>query len=130
MKRLQLSQVSPGEQVHSGISQTESTSSAVLMTKVAEISGKKSSKFLSRKSTLSTERLTSKSMEVKSAKLLQQLDRHPCADESADKSMKECVDVTASSAGESSHMRLRLEPIRAQIISYLTLLRKMTTNHP
>jgi hypothetical protein len=116
--------------VLSGISQTESTSSVVLMTKVAEISSKKASTFLSRKSTSSTERLTSKTMEVKSAKLLQPPDRHPCADESADKCKKECVDVTASSAGESSHMRLRLEPIRAQIISYLTLLRKMTTNHP
>lgn len=124
--RLQLSQVSPGEQVHSGISQAESISVA----KGAEISKKKSSKFLSKKSASSTERLTSILMEIKSVKLLQPHDRHPCADESVDKSVKECVDMTASSSVESSHMRLRLEPIRAQIISYLTLLRKMTTNHP
>jgi hypothetical protein len=124
MKRLQLSQVSPGEQVQNGIAQTESTSSAVLMAKVEEINSKKSSKFLSKRSPSSTERLTSKLIENKSARLPQPLDRHQYGDESADKS------VTASSAGESSHMRLRLEPIRAQIISYLTLLRKMTTNHP
>lgn len=130
MKRLQLSQVSPGEQVQSGIPQTESTSRGVSAAKVGEISSNKSSKFLSKKSPLPTERVTSKLTEIKSSKLLQPLDRHPCADGSTAKSVKECVDVTASSAVESSHVRLRLEPIRAQIISYLTLLRKMTTNHP
>ena len=31
---------------------------------------------------------------------------------------------------EKNHMRVNLEPIRAQFMSYLSLLKKMTINHP
>ena len=40
------------------------------------------------------------------------------------------TEITNTPSADQSRLRLSLEPIRAQIVSYLILLRKMTTDHP
>ena len=123
--------------MHDRNSQAVSTSNANPLAKVTEISGNKASKISSKRSGSSTEKLTSKLIEITSPKLLQPLDSPPRCGDSIDKSSSRVLqpqdkyaDLAATPAATSSHMRRSLEPIRTQIITYLTLLRKMTTNHP
>ena len=90
-------------------------------------------------------KLTTKLLESKLAKLIRPSNsRSSVPDEyddladlkGIDCSTKEDLVTTSStevmtiSSSESSHSRLNLEPIKMQIMSYIKLLRKMSTNHP
>lgn len=88
----------------------------------------------SRKS--STSAITTKLLETSLAKLVgQSHSEHPANKELSGKdgdhaSAPSIADHSHVEPNHVHHLRISLEPIRTQIISYLTLLRKMATNHP
>lgn len=89
-----------------------------------------------RKCTTSAEKITTKLLESSLAKLVGQSNfqypdnKESSANDDDHASSNLITDISAAEPNHVHHLRLNLEPIRTQIISYLTLLRKMTTNHP
>lgn len=89
-----------------------------------------------RKSSTSAEKITTKLLETSLAKLVgQSHSQHPANKELSGKdgdhaSAPSITDHSHAEPNHVHHLRISLEPIRTQIISYLTLLRKMATNHP
>lgn len=89
-----------------------------------------------RKSSTSAEKITTKLLESSLAKLVGQSNtQHPANKATSGKdddhaSAPSIKDLSAAEPNHVHHLRLSLEPIRTQIISYLSLLRKMATNHP
>ena len=89
-----------------------------------------------RKSSTSAEKITTKLLESSLAKLVgQSHSQQPANKASSGKyddhaSAPSVTNISAAEPNHVHHLRLSLEPIRTQIISYLSLLRKMATNHP
>jgi hypothetical protein len=95
----------------------------------------------STKQLISTDKLTEKLLETKLATLV--TPSEPCCLSKGSAGPYERLDgdstmppasktseLATSPAAESGHLRVSLEPVRAKIISYLVLLRKMTARHP